>query len=160
MDKETDTKSASTAAVPVGDGPVEWSPTAAGSGLVSAWWPAAAAGKDGAVLAWWVLVAVVACCVLSALKALLKIGVWVFLALVVIPFAYKYYDKKKKAEKAVAAAVTAAAVAAAAAEDDLGPPPPPPPAAATPAPPVGVDPSGDVVVIQQPAVAFPATAFY
>jgi hypothetical protein len=118
-------------------------------------WPT---GQGGDVLAWWVLVAAVACCALSAVKALFNIGFWVFLALVVLPFAYKYYDKKNNASAAQAAAVAANA-AAAAAEADAAPPPLPPPAAATPAPPVEVVPDRWAAAVQRPDVAFPATRF-
>jgi hypothetical protein len=110
-------------------------------------------------LAIWALVAAGACCVLSALKTLLNIGVWVFLALVVIPFAYKYYEKRNRLA-AEASAVLARAAAALADINDDAPPPPPPPSAATPAPPVEVRADeAAATAVQRPDIAFPATLF-
>ena len=109
----------------------------------------------------WIGLAAAACAALSVIRTLLNIGYWVFLALVVVPFMYKYYDKKRVQAEAAAEAVYNAAVAVASVPAPPPPPPPPPAAApltpqltAAPAtarrrPPVPVNPGMD----------FPATMF-
>ena len=94
--------------------------------------------KSGRAVAW-IGLAAAACAALSVIRAVLNIGYWVFLALVVVPFAYKYYDKKGVVAAVQEAAMYYDAVALASAPAPPPPPPPPPEAASmtpqhTPAP--------------------------